>query len=188
MSDVSLTRFPRVALASAVSAQDRAEAVDFINRVNWLFETWEVDAMVEAFLPDGVAYHFHGVIRGRQEMRRFFEQDYPYLVPGVSRHATNPIVDRDGDGVSVRYHNLLVRYAAPELAQELAAGGVHESDGDLPGLWIYSPMLDRLRRTPDGWRIAERHVGGSMTNRRLGTGSRDPVAMTSFLPHPVPGR
>ncbi|MCQ8280082.1 nuclear transport factor 2 family protein [Acetobacteraceae bacterium KSS8] len=184
MSDSLPARFPRVPLASAVSAQDRAEAVDFINRVNWPFETWEVDAMVEAFLPDGVAYHFHGVIRGREAMRRFFDRDDPDLVPGVGRHATNPIVDRDGDGVSVRYHNLLVRYAMPEHAGELAAGGVRESDGDLPGLWIYSPMLDRLRRTPDGWRIAERHVGGSMTNPHLERGSRDREAMTSFLPHP----
>lgn len=77
-------------------------------------ETWDVDAMVDALLPDGVAYHFHGTIRGQSEMRHFFENDYPYLNPGVSRHATNPIVDRDEDGVVVRYHNLLVRYATPE--------------------------------------------------------------------------
>ena len=76
--------------------------MDFVNRVNWLFETWDVDAMVEAFLPDGVAYHFHGVIRGQTEMRRFFDHDYPYLIPGVCRHATNHIVDADGDDVIVR--------------------------------------------------------------------------------------
>jgi hypothetical protein len=27
-------------------------AIDFINRVNWLFDAWDIDAMVEAFLPD----------------------------------------------------------------------------------------------------------------------------------------
>ena len=175
-------RFPRVALDSQATYAERAGAIDFVNRVNWLFETWDVNAMVEAFLPDAVAYHFHGTIRGQAEMRRFFDEDYPYLVPGVSRHATNHIVEADDDGVAVRYHNLLVRYASPEIARLLANGGVHDSDTGLPGLWIYSPMLDRLRRTPSGWRIAERYVGGSMTNRNLGVEVSSAEAMTPFMP------
>jgi hypothetical protein len=182
MSAKLLTRFPRVLLASRASDGDRASAIDFVNRVNWLFETWDVDAMVEAFTPEGVAYHFHGVIRGRAEMRRFFEQDYPYLIPGVSRHATNHIVDADGDGVVVRYHNLLVRYADPALAPDLGAGRVLDSDEGLPAIWIYSPMLDRLRREGDGWRIHERYVGGSMTNRRLEPGTKDSAALAPFMP------
>jgi hypothetical protein len=30
---------------------------------------------------------------------------------------------------------------------------------DMPELFIYSAMTDRLRRTESGWRIFERHVG-----------------------------
>jgi hypothetical protein len=182
MSAQPLTRFPRVPLVSRVADQDRASAVDFVNRVNWLFETWDVDAMVEAFTSEGVAYHFHGVIRGHVEMRRFFEEDYPYLIPGVSRHATNHIVDADGDGVIVRYHNLLVRYAAPALAPELGAGKVLNSDDELPAIWIYSPMLDRLQRDGDGWRIHERYVGGSMTNSRVEPGTTAVEALAPFMP------
>ena len=45
-------------------------AIDFVNRVNWLFDVWDVDALVDAFLPDSVTYHWHGTIRGRGELRR----------------------------------------------------------------------------------------------------------------------
>ena len=182
MSAQPLKRFPRVPLAGRVDDQDHASAIDFVNRVNWLFETWDVDAMVEAFTPNGVAYHFHGVIRGHAEMRRFFEEDYPYLIPGVSRHATNHIVDRDGEGVIVRYHNLLIRYAAPELAPDLGAGKVLDSEDELPAIWIYSPMLDRLRRIDDGWRIHERYVGGSMANRRLKPRGPSADSVAPFMP------
>ena len=174
--------FPRVELGSRAAPADQASAVDFVNRVNWLFETWDVDGMVDAFLPEGVAYHFHGEINGRDAMRRFFEEDYPYLIPGVSRHATNHIVDVDGEGVVVRYHNLLVRYASPEVAPELSEGGIKESDGELPAIWIYSPMMDRLRRTEHGWKIFERYVGGSMTNRHLHPTHSTPEALAPFMP------
>jgi len=176
--------FPKVEWQSRVAPADQASAVDFVNRVNWLFETWDVDGMVDAFLPEGVAFHFHGTIRGQVEMRRFFDNDYPYLIPGVSRHATNHIVDVDGDGVVVRYHNLLVRYAPAEIAPELGAGKVLDSDAELPGIWIYSPMLDRLRRVDGAWKILERHVGGSMTNRRLGAGDLSAANLAAFMPKP----
>jgi hypothetical protein len=94
------------------------------------------------FFPMASRTIIHGTIRGRQEMRRFFEDDYAYLIPGVCRHATNHIVDQDGDGVAVRYQNLLVRYAPVNVAPELAAGKILESDDGLPSIWIYSIMLD----------------------------------------------
>ncbi|MGO4560149.1 hypothetical protein [Mesorhizobium sp. 2RAF21] len=117
--------------------------------------------------------------------RHFLEVDYPYLIPGVSRHATNHIVDADGDGVAVRYHNLLVRYAPVDAAPGLGTGKVLDSEDDLPAIWIYSPMLDRLRRVDGAWKIFERHVGGSMTNRRLEPLDRDPHALAAFMPKPV---
>lgn len=180
-----MSAFPPIARTSKVSADDRASAIDFVNRVNWFFETWDVEAMIDAFLPDAVAYHFHGTIDGHAEIRRFFEDDYPYLIPGVSRNATNHIVDADGDGVEVRYQNLLVRHAAQKDAPALGAGQVMYSDDDLPGIWLYSPMRDRLRRTPDGWKIIERYIGGSTTNTRLSPADMSAAAAAPFLPKPA---
>jgi len=131
--------FPRITPNEHVDPVDRISAIDFVNRVNWLFETWDVGEMVNAFLPDSVAYHFHGTIRGREGLRHFFENDYPYLIPGVSRHATNHIVDQDEDGVDVRYQNLLVRFTDPENAVALGAGEVMEC-----GLAVSSPCQSRF--------------------------------------------
>jgi hypothetical protein len=176
--------FPPIERWNSVEPAEVASAVDFVNRVNWLFETWDVESMIDAFLPDAVAYHFHGIIRGHAEIRRFFEHDYPYLIPGVSRNATNHIVDADEDGVVVRYQNLLVRYAAPEQAPALGAGQVMHSEDGLPSVWLYSPMRDRLRRTDAGWKIFERYIGGSTTNRKLTPPDLSASAFAEFMPRP----
>jgi hypothetical protein len=173
---------PPVALDSDVDAADRTSAIDFINRVNVLFDAWDIDAMVEAFLPDSVTYHTHGVSRGQAEMRSFFQRAYPYSVPGVSRLATNPIVDRDGDGVIVRYHNLLVRYAPPDAVPGMITAEVVGGPGELPAIWVYSAMTDRLRRTDRGWRIFERHVGPTTMNDRLRPITSDPAYFDPCLP------
>jgi hypothetical protein len=156
-----------------VTADDRSSAVDFVNRVNFLFEEFDHDKMLGAFHPDAVVYHFHGKIQGLSAMRSFLERDYPYLIPGVSRHATNHIVDRDGEsGVAVRYHEHLVRYAWPDKTVQEASENqdprVLENVGDLPAIWLFTPMLDRLRKTDEGeWKIFERHLGTSSFNRKL---------------------
>ena len=157
---------PPIPLDSAVDPGDRISAIDFVNRVNLLFDAWNVDAMVQAFLPDAVTYHSGGVSHGQTEARRFFEQIAPCVDRGVSRIATNPIVDADDDGVIVRYHNLLVRYTA-EVAAGVISGQVHPAPASLPAIWVYSAMTDRLRRTDDGWRIFERHVGTTAMNDQV---------------------
>jgi hypothetical protein len=174
---------PPIQLYSMVSAEDRASAIDFVNRVNWFFETWDVDAMVDAFLPDSVTYHVHGTIRGKDETRRFFNKIYPYIIPGVSRHATNHIVDPDDDnGVIVRYHNLLVRYARPEVAPAHLAGQVLENPDDLPATWIYSTVVDRLRRCNNMWKIFEKYVGCTSINNRLTPSRTDPAYFAPYMP------
>ncbi|ORV17931.1 hypothetical protein AWB95_05700 [Mycobacterium celatum] len=178
-----MTNLPAVALDSTVDPADRASAVDFINRVNLLFDAWDIDAMVEAFLPDSVTYHTHGINRGRAETRRFFQEMYPYSVPGVSRIATNQIVDRDGDdGVIVRYHNLLIRYAPEQTGPKVVRGDVPDGPDDLPAIWVYSAMTDRLRRTEGGWRIFERHIGTTTMNDRLRPAPSRPGFMDPYLP------
>jgi SnoaL-like domain len=165
-------KLPTIVLDSAVEPADRVSAIDFINRVNWLFDAWDIDAMVEAFLPDSVTHHTHGINRGQIETRRFFQEQHPYTVPGISRHATNPIVDADDDdGVIVRYHNLLVRYSAETGSHRIVGGQVVASPTDMPAMWVYSAMTDRLRRTDRGWRIFERRVGPTSMNDRLTPGA-----------------
>jgi hypothetical protein len=180
---MSTPTMPSVVLDSPVDTADQASAIDFINRVNWLFDAWDIDAMVEAFLPDSFMHHTHGTVRGRIETRRFFQEQYPYTVPGVSRHATSPIVDPDDDdGVIVRYHNLLVRYATQAASPSRIVGGqVVSSPTDLPALWVYSAMTDRLRRTDRGWRIFERRVGDTSMNDRLTPGAANSGYMDPYL-------
>jgi hypothetical protein len=44
-----MSPLPPITLDSDVDPSDRISAIDFVNRVNWLFEIWDVDTMVEAF-------------------------------------------------------------------------------------------------------------------------------------------
>lgn len=88
---------------------------------------------MQAFTSDSVTYHFHGTISGPEASKHFIEVEYPYLIPGVSRQAINHIVVADGEGMTVRYHNLLIRYADVEIAPDLGAGKVLEQPG-LPAI------------------------------------------------------
>jgi hypothetical protein len=163
--------FPKT--SNNVTADERTSAIDFVNRVNFLFEEFDHDKMLSAFHTDAVVYHFRGEVRGHSELRTFFEKNYPYLIRGVTRHATNHIVDRDGEhGVTVRYHEHLVRYAWPEDAGKKAtgqqAGRLLENESDLPSIWLFSNILDRLKKTNEGeWKIFERYLGLSAFNRKL---------------------
>lgn len=174
--------FPSIRGLGPVDPDVRASAVDYVNRVNWLFETWDLEGAIAAFAPDASVYHFHGELHGEADIRRFLSEVYPYLIPGVSRHASNHIVDVEDSGlVAVRYQNLLVRYADVEQAPSLGEGQVLDSE-ELPAIWLYSPMLDRLRKTETGWLIAERYIGGSTTNKRLTPADTSAAAIAPYLP------
>lgn len=84
--------------------------------------------------------------------------------------ALNPIVDPDDDGVIVRYHNLLVRQTAHVASPRIVAGQFVAEPAYMPERWVYSAMIDRLRRTESGWRIFERHVGPTSTSDQPGSG------------------
>jgi SnoaL-like domain len=158
---------PNFNAPNAVSGSDRADAIEFVNRVNWLFDIWDVEGIAESFLPDAVTRHPHGVVSGPAGLRQFLEAYYPLAIPGVSREATNHVVDADGDDVVVRYHNLLIRYAMPEDVEAVRnATEVISNDDGLPAIVSLSPMIDRLRRTDDGFKIVERLVGGTVANNR----------------------
>ncbi|MFM0169835.1 hypothetical protein [Paraburkholderia sediminicola] len=52
--------FPKVVAARKIDPDRRASAVDFVNRVNWLFETWDLEEMVHSFAADAKVIHFKG--------------------------------------------------------------------------------------------------------------------------------
>ncbi|MER5539581.1 nuclear transport factor 2 family protein [Streptomyces mirabilis] len=125
-----MAEFPHFNAPNAVSGADRADAIELVIRVNWLFDVWDVEGSIALFVPDVVARHPHWVVSGRAAQREFLEAYYP-LVPGVSRHATNHIVDADGDDLVVRYYNALVRYAMPDDAEtvRVTTEMIDNSDG-----------------------------------------------------------
>jgi len=156
-----------------VSSDERASAIDFVNRHNFVFQEFNHATMISTFLPDGVVYHNHGTVRGHTEMKEFLENTYGFLHAGVGRSASNHVVDRDEDGgLVVRYHECLIRYgwSGDEKSTDTVAGTeVVKKDG-LPAIWWFGTLVDRLRMTDDGWRIYERYMGTSYRNGEL-----DPV-------------
>ncbi|KAF9774385.1 hypothetical protein IL306_007619 [Fusarium sp. DS 682] len=163
-------RYPPIpgATLDDVTSEERSSAIDFVNRHNLIFEEYNIQKMINTFLPDGVVYHTHGIVRGHDNMKDFLENKYRFIIPGVSRHATNHVVDRDQDGgVIVRYQEFLIRYGwqGDDLAAINADDTVRE-DG-LPRIWWIGRIIDRLRMTPDGWKIFERHLGAPFRDGRL---------------------
>ncbi|OWY47064.1 hypothetical protein AALT_g11008 [Alternaria alternata] len=141
--------------SSDVTAEERSSAIDFVNRNNLIMEQFQ-----------------HGTVTGVDEMRAFFNTTYPYIIPGVSRHATNHIVDRDEEtgGVTVRYHEQCIRYAWPSVFETQLKGkegSFIESDGDLPQIWIYNIHYDRLVMTETGWKLRERVLGPAVVNPQM---------------------
>lgn len=64
----------------------------------------------------------------------------------------------------------------------VASGKVVDSRDDLPAIWIYSAMTDRLRRTDREWRILKRHVVATRMNNRLHVCTSDPAYLDPYLP------
>jgi hypothetical protein len=162
--------FPRLSAITSfnVTADERSSAIDFVNRVNTLFEEFDKDTLSSTFLPEATLQHAYGKFQGYDEMRGFIERDYPPLIPGVTRHATNHIVDRDEEtgGVVVRYHNLLIRHVWPAEADKVTAKDA-ATVTSLPGIWFWSTTSDRLKMTNDGWKVFARIIGATVNNKDL---------------------
>ncbi|KAL1793816.1 hypothetical protein ACET3X_007237 [Alternaria dauci] len=162
----------KVFTSSDVTAEERSSAIDFVNRNNLVMEQFQIEDILSQGAEGMVLKHWHGEVTGTDNLRKFFTDTYPYIIPGVSRHATTHIVDRDEEtgGVTVRYHQQCIRYAWPSVAENRLKGKdgtVIESDGDLPQMWIYNMTYDRLVMTEHGWKLRERVLGPSVVNPRM---------------------
>lgn len=115
--------------------------------------------------------HVHGTLDAHEDIIEFFKKVYPPFIPGVHRHASNHIVDRDEEtgGVSVRCHNYLYRYAWPNDTEGIKGNVLQykEDTEGLPALWNGVTMIDRSIHPEDGWKLKERVQGGLVANKAL---------------------
>ena len=56
---------------SNVSAQDRSEAIDFVNRLNFAFDHWNIAEMNDAFSETCIVDHPRGRVEGRAASAKF---------------------------------------------------------------------------------------------------------------------
>ncbi|KAJ5509591.1 hypothetical protein N7527_011734 [Penicillium freii] len=140
-------RYPPVSgsTLSDVSSEERSSAIDFVNRHNFVFEEFDHAKITATFLPNAVVYHSQGTISGHEEMKKFFENIYGFFIPGISRSATNHVIDRDEDG------------GVLDVVRE----------NGLPAIWWIGTNIDRLRMTSDGWKIFERYLATPFRNGAL---------------------
>ncbi|RAH61089.1 hypothetical protein BO85DRAFT_484839 [Aspergillus piperis CBS 112811] len=163
-------RYPPVngSTLNDVTSEERSSAIDFVNRHNFVFEEFDHAKMIDTFLQNATVYHSHGTISEHKQMKEFFEKIYGFFIPGISRSATNHIVDRDEDGgVIVRYQEMLIRYGWPgdDTAGFTRKDVVRENG--LPAIWWIGTIIDRLRMTSSGWKIHERYLGTPFRNGAL---------------------
>jgi hypothetical protein len=155
-----------------MTSEERSSAINFVNRNNLVMEQFQVEDILSRAAEGAVLRHWHGTVTGVDETRAFFNTTYPYIISGVSRHATNHIVDRDEEtsGVTVRYREQCIRYAWPSVFETQLKGkdgSFIESEGDLPQTWIYNITFDRLVMTEEGWKLRERVLGPAVVNPRM---------------------
>lgn len=159
----------RVALDSRflVSADDRAQVVDAVNRLNLAFDEWDVETMVAAFTEDGVVHHARGDVQGHDALRRFYAAYRP-LALGVRRHAVNHVVDGLPDGtIRVTSYNLLIRVAPANESERIRQCMVSEFD-IYPAIYVQAVMVDTFRKDEHcGWRVCHRSADQNSLNRTM---------------------
>lgn len=153
-----------------VSAQDRADVIDAVNRLNMAFDNWDVEAMVAAFTEDGSVHHARGDVRGWDELRIFYDAYRP-LTLGVRRHAMNHVVDGLDNGcIRVTSYNLLIRVSA-STEDDIQKKEMLITSDDFPALYVHAVTIDTFRKDSGfGWRIAHRTAERNVVNRKLHSG------------------
>ncbi|NKM00987.1 nuclear transport factor 2 family protein [Rhizobium leguminosarum] len=144
-----------------INADTRSEAIDFVNRVNFLFDRWQSEDLLAAFSDDVIVDHPLGRSAGKEELAAFLKA-YEPITHGVRRHNCNHVVDAGpGDDIVVTYYILLIRIAPSSQAGKLktAPMEIMEYDEHLPKLISYAMVTDRLTRTETGdWRVRHKRV------------------------------
>jgi hypothetical protein len=125
-------------------AADRIEIGDLLIRYTRAIDTRDYELLDSCFAPDAqIDYTSSGGIAGAYpEVRAWLEKA---LAPfsAMMHFVGNTTLELDGDRARAR------TYVINPM-------GLPKSDGDLLVFTVYAHYVDRLERTPDGWRIVER--------------------------------
>ena len=132
----------------ALSAQDHEDIRQLLARYNQGGDLGEFDAFVSTFTHDGAfevvglpaKIPLSGRHEGHDELRVVAARHYENC-EGRARHCNwNVLIEGDGDEAT------MISYLA----------GFGAGQGSSAGLQATGIYRDKLRRTPDGWRFAER--------------------------------
>ncbi len=118
-------------------------------------DTWDYDLLETVFAPDAVV---------RYDALQGADTTYPEMIPrfrDFNRHFSfmqhmggQLLIELDGDRARSSHAMRAIHIQTPHEGEE--------------NRWvIYGQYRDRLVRTPDGWRIEERHYQGMRTEGRL---------------------
>jgi 3-phenylpropionate/cinnamic acid dioxygenase small subunit len=132
-------------MLSLQEISDRLEIQELLVKYAHAVDTRDWDAFEQVFTPDAtIDYTEMGGSRGNvAETRAFLEMAMPNFA-GFQHMISNTVLEIDGDTAKARTicHNPMV---------------IDKGDGETHvffcGLWY----RDVLKRTPDGWRIHDRH-------------------------------
>lgn len=162
--------FPKLSAVTShqVTVEERITAIDFVNRFNYLMEEFDTEKVLSTMLPDASVSHTIGSVDGVENIRGFLKNHYAPIIPGVSRHDTNHIVDRDEEtgGVVVRYQAILIRHVWPEDADKVTPEA-NLMRPDMPAVWTVSTVVDRLKMTDEGWKLYQKRLGYTVANSAL---------------------
>ena len=127
--------------------RDKSEITDLLHHYCWLVDSREPDRLLDEFYAED-AFDDHGAVqlRGRDEIGNFMRK----LMDWSQGHAhvlSNVHVEVDGDAATARSYVTAFHWFAS------TAGDGDHRPADYVCVGQYH---DRLRRLPEGWRVAER--------------------------------
>jgi 3-phenylpropionate/cinnamic acid dioxygenase small subunit len=124
---------------------DRLEIDDVLSRYTFAIDTKDFDALDDVFTPDAtIDYTTSGGIKGTYPEVKAWLAKALRLFPTTQHLLGNKRVTIDGDAATSRTH-----FYNPMVAPKDGGGGIQM-------FYVGGYYNDRLVRTPDGWRIADR--------------------------------
>ena len=136
------------------SADDKLAMLELTNRFEWCFDARRLDALEGLLTEDVVIDHLFGLAANRAEAMRMLRDVVPFR--GIRHQATNATVFTNDAG-------------EPCVLSYLMVVQTHDDAGNatdqLPRVLAHALVTDRMRRTPEGWRIAGRTFEQMMLTR-----------------------
>lgn len=136
------------------AADDKLAMLELTNRFEWCFDARRLDVLESLLTEDVVIDHLFGLATNRVEAMRMLRDVVPFR--GIRHQATNATVFTDDAG-------------EPCVLSYLMVVQTHDDEGRatdrLPRVLAHALVTDRMRRTPEGWRIAGRTFEQMMLTR-----------------------